>query len=111
MKNIILPLNITKAALSLMAFCGLFVFTSCEDMLEEAPKEVVVENFYTNAGDVASAVNACYLPTRGGGFTASFYVIVDVENDYGYGRGSRSARIRKRSLPGGSGGITPPSRM
>lgn len=90
MKNITLPMNITKAALSLMAFWGLFVFTSCEDMLEEAPKEVVEENFYTSAGDVASAVNACYLPTRGGGFTASFYVIVDVENDYGYGRGSRA---------------------
>lgn len=90
MKNILIPLYATKLALVLMIFTGLFVFTSCEGLLEENPKQIVVENFYANAADVASAVNATYLPLRGGGFTASYTVIVDVENDWGYGRGSRA---------------------
>lgn len=73
-----------------MAIGLLFVFTSCEDLLDEAPKQVVVENFYTNAGDVEAAVNATYLAFRSAGFTASFTAIIDTENDWGYGRGSRS---------------------
>ncbi len=90
MKNTAIPMNATRTALSLMAFCSLLLFASCEDLLDEAPKQVVEELFYATAADVESAVNACYLPTRGGAYTASFYVIVDVENDWGYGRGSRA---------------------
>ena len=90
MKNIIISSKLKNAALSLMAIGLLFVFTSCEDLLDEAPKQVVEENFYTNAGDVEAAVNATYLPFRSAAFTASYTAIVDVENDYGYGRGSRS---------------------
>lgn len=90
MKNILIPVTVTNVATILIVFGGLFVFTSCEDVLDEFPKQVVEENFYTNAGDVEAAVNATYLPFRSGAFTASYTAIVDVENDYGYGRGSRS---------------------
>ncbi len=90
MKTKLISLNTTKLSISLMVFGGLFVCSSCEDLLEEMPKQVVEENFYTNAGDVESAVNATYLPFRSAAFTASFTAIVDTENDWGYGRGSRS---------------------
>ena len=41
-----------------MVLVGLLILASCEDVLEENPKQIVVENFYTNAADVASAVNS-----------------------------------------------------
>ena len=90
MENISRPLNIKKVAISLLAFLILFTFNSCKDELVEMPRQVVEENFYKNAGDVESAVNATYLPFRSAGFTASYTAIVDTENDWGYGRGSRS---------------------
>jgi len=90
MKNISKSFYIIRIKQSLMVLAGLLILASCEDVLEENPKQVVVENFYTNAADVASAVNSSYLAIRTGTFTASFAPIVDVENDWGYGRGSRS---------------------
>ncbi len=64
--------------------------TSCEDVLEEMPHDIVEENFYQTADDIKSAVNAVYLPFRGGTFTGNYAVIVDTHTDWGYGRGSRA---------------------
>ncbi len=90
MKNISISLHIPKIALSLLVLGGLIVFSSCEDILKEMPKQVVEENFYTNAADVETAVNAAYQPFRGGGFTGNYTAIIDAHNDWGYGRGSRA---------------------
>ncbi len=90
MKNISISFSVSYLLITLVLLGSLFICSSCENVLLEEPKQVVEENFYTNAGDVKSAVNAAYLPFRSGGFTASYTAIVDVENDYGYGRGSRS---------------------
>jgi len=37
---------------------------SCEDVLKEEPKAMVVEQFYNTAGDLETAVNAIFTPLR-----------------------------------------------
>ncbi len=90
MKNLATPLNTTKIALGLMAFCGLLVFTSCEDVLEETPNAIVEENFFTNAADVETAVNATYDPFFTFNYTAAFVASCLNNTDWGYGKGSRA---------------------
>ena len=87
MKNI---KSIKYTIVSVFLISGLIMNSACEDQLVEAPKDIVIENFYQNAADVEAAVNAAYLPFHSGAFTASFTAVVDTENDWGYGRGSRA---------------------
>lgn len=61
---------------------------SCQDLLEENPKSVVAENFYNTAEEVATAVNAIYIPLRQE--RAEHIAILDTHTDWGYGRGSRA---------------------
>jgi len=66
----------------------LSLFISCEDILEEKPKTVAVENFYNTAEEVEAAVNSIYPPISG--IIVEQTVILDTHTDWGYGRGSRA---------------------
>lgn len=66
----------------------LLVFSSCEKLLEESPKAVAAENFYTTAEELETAVNAIYVPLRF--VRAEQICILDAHTDWGYGRGSRA---------------------
>lgn len=70
-----------------LLFSMLF-FVSCEDILVEHPKTLAVENFYNTNEELVTAVNAIYVPLRG--VIEEQIVILDVHNDWGYGRGSRA---------------------
>ncbi|MCC5931515.1 MAG: RagB/SusD family nutrient uptake outer membrane protein [Cyclobacteriaceae bacterium] len=65
-----------------------FHLSACEDLLEENPKNIVVENFYNTPQEVESAVNAIYSPLRN--TRAEQIAILDAHTDWGYGRGSRA---------------------
>src|SRR5690554_3565714 len=47
--------------------------TSCEDILKEEPKAIVMENFYNTPGDLETAVNAIYNPLRSSNCFGSLY--------------------------------------
>jgi hypothetical protein len=87
MKNITIAKRTLLAATSIIF---LVLLPACQDLLEENPKEVVEENFYNTPSEFESAVNAVYIPFRGGTFIGSYAVILDTHTDWGYGRGSRA---------------------
>lgn len=65
---------------------GLF-FVSCNDLLEEKPKSVVVENFYKTPEEVESAVDAVYNNFKGSTM-ATYEAVLECLGDFVYGRGS-----------------------
>ncbi len=65
----------------------IMLFTSCEKLLVEEPKFMVVENFFNTASEVESAVNAIFVPLRGGNFT-TYQTSLECQADFTYGRGS-----------------------
>lgn len=73
----------------LLALCAgiMFILFSCDDMLEEAPKTVTVENFYQTADEVETAVNAIYSPLKTENQQTYFSTLI-CHSDFGYGRGS-----------------------
>tara|TARA_B110000037_G_scaffold84779_1_gene100607 strand:- start:1994 stop:3475 length:1482 start_codon:yes stop_codon:yes gene_type:complete len=77
--------------LKTMGFFGLAMLTlcmSCEDLLDEEPKNIAAELFYNTAEELETGVNAIYQPMRSD--RASFLVVLDAHTDWGYGRGSRA---------------------
>jgi starch-binding outer membrane protein, SusD/RagB family len=61
---------------------------SCEDFLEEIPRDRLTEvGFYGNANDARAAVDAIYNPLRTL-FRTQYMWMVDVQADYAHGRGS-----------------------
>lgn len=62
--------------------------TSCDSLLEEAPKSVAAELFYNTADEVEAGVNAIYPPMRMN--RAEYIAVLDAHTDWGYGRGSRA---------------------
>lgn len=58
-------MTIMKKIILIVIVTGIFIgITSCEDVLKEEPKVMVVEQFYNSAGDLESAVNAVFEPLR-----------------------------------------------
>lgn len=52
---------ITKVRNIACALCATFAFTGCDGFLEILPmNEVVLENYWTEKGDVVSVLNSCY---------------------------------------------------
>ncbi|WP_372932756.1 RagB/SusD family nutrient uptake outer membrane protein [Mariniphaga sediminis] len=47
--------------------------TSCEDVLQEEPKTIVVEQFYNTAGDLETAVNAIFNPLQSSNCFGALY--------------------------------------
>ena len=91
MKNISKYLHVAGYKLKIWSACLLFpllFFSSCENMLEESPKTLAIENFYNTAEEVETAVNSIYSPLRG--LIPEQTVILDTHTDWGYGRGSRA---------------------
>lgn len=90
MKNILLFTFIQKITLRgfLPVVVGAsFLFSSCQDLLEEEPRAITEENFYNTAAEVETAVNAIYSPLRTENQT-TYIATLECHTDYGYGRGS-----------------------
>lgn len=66
---------------------SLLLLTSCEKLLVEEPKFMVVENFFNTAAEVESATNAIYIPLRNTNYTV-YETTLECQADYTYGRGS-----------------------
>lgn len=66
---------------------SLLLLTSCEKLLVEGPKFMVVENFFNTAAEVESATNAIYIPLRNTNYTV-YETTLECQADYTYGRGS-----------------------
>ena len=68
----------------------IFTFFSCEDFLEEVPKDRLSEaNFYQTLTDAQSAVNGIYGPLRHSEVYGQQYQLqLEIPADYAYGRGS-----------------------
>jgi len=65
-------------------------FISCEDFLEEVPKDRISEtNFYKTLADAQAAVNAIYGPICSSQLYGEQYLLqIEIPADYAYGRGS-----------------------
>lgn len=68
-------------------FAGI-ILTSCEYLLEEKPKSMVVETFFNTPEEVETALNAAYSPLRAADGMAVYEATLDCSADYSYGRGS-----------------------
>jgi hypothetical protein len=77
-------MKITKYILPALLLTAL---TSCEEVLVEKPKSIVVETFFNTAADVEAATNAIYLPLRSNNY-AVYETTLECQADYAYGRGS-----------------------
>lgn len=63
------------------------LWVSC-DALDESPKSMVVENFYSSPEEVQTATNAIYHSLRSGECMAVYEATTECLADYAYGRGS-----------------------
>jgi len=90
MKTIQTHIDFSKTLTSLLIAVLSFAAFSCEDVLEENPRDMVAENYYNTASELESAVNAVYSPLRTGGFIGNYMAPLDAHTDWGYGRGSRA---------------------
>ncbi|MGX5819012.1 RagB/SusD family nutrient uptake outer membrane protein [Chitinophaga lutea] len=78
-----------KQFLAILGICAAFV--SCSKFLDEVPEDrLATENFYKNAEDARSAVNAVYNPLRSGVFRGPYFLQTEIMADYAEGRGSTS---------------------
>ena len=66
---------------------ALITLASCEDLLEEKPKSIVVETFFNTAAEVEAATNGIYTPLRSNNYTV-YETTLECQADYAYGRGS-----------------------
>lgn len=62
----------------------IFIVISCEDMLVESPKSIVVENFYSNVAEAEAGVSSIYEPLHRG-FEGRYMSIMWSQTDYGAG--------------------------
>ncbi|MET0393212.1 MAG: RagB/SusD family nutrient uptake outer membrane protein [Chitinophagaceae bacterium] len=70
---------------------SLCVLASCNKLLDEKPKSIVMEQFYNTAPEIETGVNAIYTPVRGASvFSALYPVQVEIYTEYLYGRGSHA---------------------
>ena len=88
MKNIVVSYNLKLLTKVFLLLITTFILVSCEDLLEENPKAVVAENFYSNPEEFEAAVNAIYLPLKA--VWEEFTIRIDTHTDWGYGRGGRA---------------------
>lgn len=70
--------------------CLLLALVSCQDALEENPRDIVAENYYNTAAELETAINAVYTPLRNGSFIGNYLAPLDAHTEWGYGRGSRA---------------------
>lgn len=66
----------------------LILVTSCNDLLEEKPKSIASETFYTTASEMEAAVFSAYGPLLHTVFMRNYHTINESQTDYGFGRGS-----------------------
>ena len=72
-----------KLIISFTILLGLF-FTSCEDMLVESPKSLVVEDFYNTPAEVEAAIAAIIAPARGR-LSGWWISTLDSHTEWGHG--------------------------
>jgi SusD family. len=67
-------------------------FTSCQDMLDEIPKDFVARNnYYTNEADAQGALNGAYNTLGPDFFNIEDYILSELHGDYLNGRGSQAS--------------------
>lgn len=76
-----------KISLSLSVICAIFLCTSCEDLLVEAPKSIAVETFYNTEAEVEGAVAAIYSPLKTV-YGTEYIPLHESSTDYHMGGGS-----------------------
>lgn len=69
------------------------LLASCSKFLEEQPKEIAAERYFTTAAEMEAAVYAIYEPLQAAqtSFGRHYHTIQESQTDYGSGRGSYSA--------------------
>ncbi len=73
-------------------FFIILMFSACNDILVEEPKEIATVTFYQTADEIESAVYGIYSPLRDGNlFGGRYQSVLDAEIDYSRGRGSYSS--------------------
>lgn len=69
-----------------------FTLMSCEDMLEETPKDFVSRsNYYKNEADAIGALNGAYQTLGTDFYRIESYVLVELQGDFITGRGSQAS--------------------
>ncbi len=67
------------------------LFSSCEDMLDEVPKNFVSRtNYYTNEADAEGAIAGAYASMDGDYYGITYYLFEELHGDYLNGRGSQA---------------------
>ncbi|MBD3637001.1 MAG: RagB/SusD family nutrient uptake outer membrane protein [Crocinitomicaceae bacterium] len=67
------------------------LFSSCENMLDEVPKDFVSRaNYYQNETDAQGALNGAYAATGPDFYGITYYLMVELHGDYLNGRGSQA---------------------
>ncbi|MFT4031771.1 MAG: RagB/SusD family nutrient uptake outer membrane protein [Siphonobacter sp.] len=70
---------------------ALFSLSSCSDLLEETPKSLASENFYSTDAEAKAAVNAIYGPMRSdNALSINYPAQLEGLADYGNSRGSQT---------------------
>lgn len=90
MKDTLHSIDLARTAQKLAAVWFFLAFASCQDLLEENPRDIVAENYYNTASELETAVNAVYSPLRTGNFIGNYIAPLDAHNEWGFGRGSRA---------------------
>ncbi|WP_353124937.1 RagB/SusD family nutrient uptake outer membrane protein [Parapedobacter pyrenivorans] len=68
------------------------LLTSCQDMLDEIPKDFVARNnYYTNEADAQGALNGAYNTLGPEFFNIENYILSELHGDYLNGRGSQAS--------------------
>lgn len=81
--------NIMRKILLFSIFIALL--SSCEDALQEVPKDFVSRvNFYQNQADAESAIAGVYASFGVEYYGISFYLMEELHSDYIFGRGSQA---------------------
>ena len=68
------------------------LFTSCQNMLDEVPKDFVARNnYYQNEADAQGALNGAYNTLGPDFFNIEDYILSELHGDYLVGRGSQAS--------------------
>jgi hypothetical protein len=69
----------------------IFLFSACDEALEEVPKDFVSKaNFYNNQSDAEAAIAGAYSGMQSDFFGITNYLMTELHGDYLFGRGSQA---------------------
>lgn len=75
----------------LLTFLILIIFSSCENMLDEVPKNFISKaNYYKTEADAEGAIAGAYAGLQNDFFGITYYLMVELHGDFLNGRGSQA---------------------